>query len=165
MKNCGCHEVEKNKVCVCDSGYDLDAERMACVASAACARYVIEDEERICVEAGVCSGDLKLAIGSADLCVRDCAKWIQEGDELRCVEDCAHWWDRAEDGLCKEQKWRKSTAIAVPVVVVVVIAGVLLAVLILRRKGKKQQKPKLKAVSEQKAKQPEQPMRDTVAEA
>ena len=139
MKNCGCHEVEKNKVCVCDSGYDLDAERMACVASAACARYVIEDEERICVEAGVCSGDLKLAIGSADLCVRDCAKWIQEGDELRCVEDCAHWWDRAEDGLCKEQKWRKNTAIAVPIVVIVAIVAVVV-VFVVGKKCKDEKK-------------------------
>ena len=72
------------------------------------------------------------------------------------MEECAHWWHRAEDGLCKEQKWRKSTAIAVPVVVVVVLAGVLLGVLILRRKGKKQQKPEAK---------PEQPMCDAVAEA
>lgn len=137
VKSCGRHEVEKDKVCVCDSGYDLDAEKMACVASATCARYVIEDEERICVEAGVCSGDLKLAIGSADLCVRDCAKWVQEGDELRCVEDCAHWWDRAEDGLCKEQKWRRTTAIVVPVVMgVLVIIGVVLGVML----GKKVKK-------------------------
>ena len=44
------------------------------------------------------------------------------------MEDCAHWWYRAEDdGFCKEQKWRKNTAIAVPIVVIVAIVAVVVA--------------------------------------
>ena len=122
-----------------------------------------------CLSADVCQGDWKLVDdGFGYTCTSACSTEKYEEDaetkELRCVEECAHWWHRAEDGLCKEQKWRKSTAIAVPVVVVVVIAGVLLAVLILRRQGKKQPKPKSEPKPEQKAKQPEQPMRETVAE-
>ena len=85
-----------------------------------------------CISDEVCKGDLKLADdGFGYTCVSTCSteKFEEDKDtaELRCVEDCSHWWYRAEDGLCKEQKWRKNTAIAVPIVVVVAIIAVVVA--------------------------------------
>ena len=54
--------------------------------------------------------------------------------ELRCVDDCAHWWYRTEDdGRCKEQKWRRDTAIAVPIVVVIVILAVVIAFVVVKK--------------------------------
>ena len=41
-----------------------------------------------------------------------------------------------EDGRCKEQTWRKSTAIAVPIVAVVAIAAVVLIIVLLARRKK-----------------------------
>ena len=102
-----------------------------------------------CISDEVCKGDLKLADdGFGYTCVSACSteKFEEDEDtaELRCVEDCAHWWYRAEDGLCEEQKWRKNTAIAVPVVVVVAIIAVVVAFVAGKkcrgRKGGKAQK-------------------------
>ena len=164
----------KTKTCVCAAdGYALTEEGDCVVPSAeseGCKRRAKIDGVMRCLSADVCNGDWKLVDdGFGYTCVSSCPSEKFEEDEntkeLRCVEDCAHWWYNSEDGLCTEQKWRKSTAIAVPAVVVVVLAGVLLAVLILRRRGKTQQKPKSEPKPEQKAKQPEQPMRETVAEA
>ena len=76
--------------------------------------------------------------------------------ELRCVEKCPEWWYSSEPGLCREEKWRKSTAISVPIAVVVVAAAVLLTVFIVRRR-----KQKGRAAE----KKPEGPMRDTVAQS
>ena len=74
--------------------------------------------------------------------------------ELRCVEKCPEWWYSSEPGLCREEKWRKSTAISVPIAVVVVAAAVILAVLMVRRKKQKKAAAK-----------PEEAMRDKVAHA
>ena len=80
-------------------------------------------------------------------CVSTCSTEKFEEDEntkeLRCVEDCAHWWYRAEDGLCKEQKWRKNTAIAVPIVVVIAIVAVVVVFVVGKKcKGDKKNRRK-----------------------
>ena len=83
----------------------------------------------------------KLADEKSYTCVASCESEKYEEDENtmepRCVDDCAHWWYRTEDdGRCKEQKWRKNTAIAVPVVVVVVIIAVVVAFIAVKKCGK-----------------------------
>lgn len=63
--------------------------------------------------------------------------------EQHCVDECANWWYRANDyGLCEEQKWRKNTAIAVPIVVVLMVVIVVVAVVLVRRNAKKAAKGK-----------------------
>ena len=56
--------------------------------------------------------------------------------ELRCVDECPGWWYSSEKGLCKEEVWRKNTAIAVPVVAAAVIAAVIVAVVLVKRRAK-----------------------------
>lgn len=43
-------------------------------------------------------------------------------------------WYGSEPRFCKEEKWRESTAISVPIAVVVVLAAVILVVLIAKRR-------------------------------
>ena len=71
---------------------------------------------------------------AGDECVVECALWVKESDELRCVDECPHWWYTAEDGLCKEEAWRKDTAIAVPIVVVVLAVAAVVALLVIRKR-------------------------------
>ena len=78
--------------------------------------------------------------------------------ELHCVDECADWWYRANDyGLCEEQKWRKNTAIAVPIVVVLVLVIAVVVIVLVRKASKKAEKT-------EKGK-PEAAMRDNVANA
>lgn len=64
----------------------------------------------------------------------------KDGGELQCVEECPHWWYKERDGICKEEKWRKSTAIAVPIVLVVAVAITVVVILILKKKRAAKQK-------------------------
>ena len=94
--------------------------------------FVLADDKYSCK----CKDGYQLnSVGNA--CVVECALWVKESDELRCVDECPHWWYTAEDGLCKEEAWRKDTAIAVPVVVVVLIIAVVVAIVIVKKKGAK----------------------------
>lgn len=80
-------------------------------------------------------------------CVSKCSsgKYEEHDSELRCVEDCAHWWYKTDDdGLCKEEAWRKNTAIAVPIVVIVVIVVVIVIVFVVVKKGCKSKKEESK---------------------
>lgn len=71
------------------------------------------------------------------------------------MTECAHWWFKPNnDGRCEEQRWRKSTAIAVPVVVVAAIAAGIVFVIVRCRT-----KHAAKAHAT-----PEAPMRDKVVE-
>lgn len=76
-----------------------------------------------------------------ETCVEKCESGKYQQDEetkqMRCVKDCEHWWYKAQsDGFCEEQKWRKSTAIAVPIVVVVVavVVAVIVVVAVTRKR-------------------------------
>ena len=79
-------------------------------------------------------------------CVDKCERWTEDAEtkELKCTEKCPEWWYSDKDGLCKEEKWRKSTAISVPIAVVVVLAAILLTVLLIRRKKQKEKPEKKK---------------------
>ena len=95
----------------------------------------------MCLSGDTCSGNTKLASGGDGFtCVETCAsgKYEEnsENGEPRCVNDCAHWWYRAEDnGLCKEQKWRRDTAIAVPIAAVALILVIIAAVCACRKRA------------------------------
>ena len=90
----------------------------------------------VCLAADTCTGELKLKAEDEHMCVTDCARWTEDAEtnELKCTEKCPEWWYSSEPGLCREEKWRKSTAISVPIAVVVVAAAVLLTVFIVRRR-------------------------------
>ena len=121
--------------CLCDGASALSLDRSRCVVPGTdsdCIRRAVSDGVQVCLAEDICTGSLRLISGGDDhTCVSACPSGKFEEDaetkEFRCVEDCAHWWYRAEDGLCKEQKWRKNTAIAVPIVVVVAIIAVVVA--------------------------------------
>lgn len=68
-------------------------------------------------------------------CVQSCA-FAVHATERRCIDECDSWYSRVEDGHCVEQTWRKSTAIAVPIVAVVAIAVVVVVIILLARKRK-----------------------------
>ena len=72
------------------------------------------------------------------LYVTDCARWTKDEttSELKCVDECPDWWYSSEKGLCKEEVWRKNTAIAVPIAAVAVIAAVIVAVILVKRRTK-----------------------------
>ena len=72
------------------------------------------------------------------LCVAECARWVKDADtsELKCVNECPGWWYSSDGGLCKEEVWRKNTAIAVPIAAAVVIAAVIVAVILVKRRAK-----------------------------
>ena len=153
----GQNEVSEAEECVCASGYLAStAAGQPCVlpGEEGC-RRMIDDGESRCTALEACSEGTKLAL-DGHTCVSDCERWTEDADtaELRCVEECPGWWYSSEPGLCREEKWRKSTAISVPIAVVVVAAAVLLAVLMVRRKKQKKAAAK-----------PEEAMRDKVAHA
>ena len=144
---------------MCESGYLASAtQKKRCVlpGEEGC-RRVTDDENPRCTALEACPEGTKLALDSY-ACVSDCERWTEDADtsELRCVEECPGWWYSSEPGLCREEKWRKSTAISVPIAVVVVAVAVLLAVLIVKRR-----KQKGRAAE----KKPEGPMRDTVTQS
>ena len=144
---------------MCESGYLASAtQKKRCVlpGEEGC-RRVADDGKPRCTALEVCPEGTKLALDGYT-CVSDCERWTEDADtaELRCVGECPGWWYSSEPGLCKEEKWRKSTAISVPIAVVVVAAAVLLAVLMVRRK-----KQNGKAVE----KKPEEPMRNNVTQS
>ena len=76
--------------------------------------------------------------GDEFLCVAEWARWTKDADtsELKCVDECPDWWYSSENGLCKEEIWRKNTAIAVPIAAAVVIAAVVVAVILVKRRAK-----------------------------
>ena len=117
----------------------------------------MKDGVPICLAKEICTGKLKLSREDGQLCVTSCDLWTEDAQsgELHCADSCPDWWYSSDDGLCKEEKWRKSTAIAVPVVVVVILAGVILAIVMVRKKMK------AKAAK----KEPEKEMRDNVTNA
>lgn len=154
---CGQNEVSEAEECVCASGYLAStAAGQPCVlpGEEGC-RRMIDDGESRCTALEACSEGTKLAL-DGHTCVRSCERWTEDADtaELRCVEECPGWWYSSEPGLCREEKWRKSTAISVPIAVVVVAAAVLLTVFMVRRKKQKKAAAK-----------PEEAMRSTVAHA
>ena len=52
------------------------------------------------------------------------------------MDKCPDWWYNSDSGLCKEEIWRKSTAIAVPIAAAAVIAAVIVAVILVKRRAK-----------------------------
>ena len=80
----------------------------------------------------------RVAVDDESLCVENCARWVKNADtnELKCVDECPDWWYSSEKGLCKEEVWRKNTAIAVPIAAVAVIAAVIVAVILVKRRTK-----------------------------
>lgn len=117
--------------CVCTA--DAALSGTVCVIpdpeSKDCKRRVDIDGVMTCIKNDRCNDykrGYKLEDDNSYTCVASCESEKYEEDEntmeLRCVDDCAHWWYRTEDdGRCKEQKWKKNTAIAVPVVVIIII--------------------------------------------
>ena len=148
---------DTNKVCICDELSIQHEDDTRCVKKAECARKVMKDGVPICLAKEICTGKLKLSREDEQLCVTSCDIWTDDtqSGELCCVDTCPGWWYSSEDGLCVEEKWRKSTAIAVPVIVVVILAGIVLTIVIIRKKTK------AKAAK----KEPEKEMRDHVTNA
>lgn len=57
-------------------------------------------------------------------CVAKCPddKYEDDNAEHKCVKKCQKWWYKPNsDGLCKEEVWRKNTAIAVPAALVGIV--------------------------------------------
>ena len=134
---CGQNEVSEAEECVCAPGYlaSTTAEQSCVLPGDEGCKRVSNDGGRHCLSVDTCTGDLKLDLDDKDLCVSDCEHWTKDANtgELRCVEECPGWWYSKSDGLCKEEKWRKSTAISVPIVaVVIVLVAVILAVFIVK---------------------------------
>ena len=140
---CGPNERGADGQCACmaDSALSVDG---ACVVPGAgdCMRTYEREGEQFCIRgAEICQDGSKLQQDSF-VCVQTCDKYEEDEDttELKCVEDCSHWWYKADEaGKCEEQKWRKNTAIAVPVVVVIVAAAVVVVFFVVKGKGKKTQ--------------------------
>ena len=67
----------------------------------------------------------------------------QDHGRTKCVDKCPGWWYSSDGGLCVEEIWRRSTAIAVTITVAVVIAAVILTVILVKRrtKGSHEAKP------------------------
>ena len=134
---CGEHEEPAGGQCMCMSGYALDENTNSCVeiGGPACERVVIEGAQTKCLQTSVCPAGLKLS-PDGYTCVSDCERWAEDAStgELRCVDECPGWWYSEDGGFCKEEKWRKSTAIAVPVALVVVVLAVILTIVLVRRK-------------------------------
>ena len=159
--SCGEHQVlerVRGKIdlqqCVCSKGYTPSADGRSCKCggylsvSGDCVsecgdNQVIADEadaRRCTCAAGYTQVDNGCECnGYVDVdgvsCVQTC-EFAAHETEQRCVEECDSWYSRVEDGRCKEQTWRKSTAIAVQIVAVVAIAAVVLIIVLLARRKK-----------------------------
>ena len=103
-----------------------------------CMRKAIFDGEQRCTADEVCPPNTWVDADDEFLCVEDCTRWTKDAatSELKCVDECPGWWYVSENGLCKEEVWRKNTAITVPVVAAVVIAAVIMAVILVKRRAK-----------------------------
>ena len=119
----------------------MQVEEGKCIipGGAGCQRAYMNDDVQTCIDTAICMDGLKLDEDSDYLCVEECDEYYEEDDdtgELRCVDECSHWWYMPnDDGLCKEEVWRKNTAIIVPVVVVVVAIVVVVVILLLKKKN------------------------------
>ena len=156
---CGEDEVvQDNKLCVCDAEHLLHEDETHCVWKSECQRATEKDGTTTCLSSETCPEGTKLST-DGQTCITECDLWTEDAQsgELRCVESCPDWWYSSEGGLCVEEKWRKSTAIAVPVVVIVVAVGVVLAIVIVRKKTK--------AKNVEKKEKSEEQMRDNVTNA
>ena len=142
--------------CGCDSKSVQHEDGDRCVPLETCARTFQTEDVLVCLASETCPEGTKLST-DGQLCTTSCDLWTEDAQngELRCVDACPGWWYSSENGLCVEEKWRKSTAIAVPVVVVVILAGVVLGIIIIRKKMK------AKAAK----KEPEKEVRDHVTNA
>ena len=147
------------KLCACDSESIIHEDGTRCVRKSDCLRAIEKDGRTICLASETCPEGTKLS-ADEQLCVTSCDLWTEDEltKELHCADACPGWWYSSEDGLCVEEKWRKSTAIAVPVVVVVVVilAGIVLGIII---------RKKTKAKVAEKKEKSEEPMRDHVTNA
>ena len=138
LESCGENEAPNNeKVCVCDSESIIHEDGTRCVRKSDCPRATEKDEVIVCLASETCPEGTKLSTDE-QLCVTECDLWTEDAPtgELRCTDSCPGWWYSSDGGLCVEEKWRKSTAIAVPVVVVVILAGIVLGIIIIRKKTK-----------------------------
>ena len=122
---------------MCDAEHVLHEDGTHCVEKTDCRRVIEKEGTLICVTAETCPEGTKLST-DGQTCVTSCDTWTEDAQsgELHCVEACPGWWYSSEDGLCVEEKWRKSTAITVPVVVVVILAGIIITIVIVRKKTK-----------------------------
>ena len=137
-QSCGDNETpDINKMCVCDELSIIHEDGDRCVKRTECPRAFSKNGVPVCLAAETCPEGTKLSTDE-QLCVTECDLWTEDEltKELRCTDACPGWWYSSEDGLCVEGKWRKSTAIAVPVVVIVLLAGVALTIVIIRKKTK-----------------------------
>ena len=156
-ESCGENEAPNDKkVCVCDSESIIHEDGTRCIKKSKCQRAIEKDGTTVCLASETCPEGTKLST-DGQLCTTSCDLWTEDEltKEPHCVDTCPGWWYRSENGLCVEEKWRKSTAIAVPVVVVVILAGIVLTIVIIRKKTK------AKAAK----KEPEKEMRDHVTNA
>ena len=122
--SCGDNEQASDGRCVCADGAVLNSGK--CVMRSDCSRIFENDNGTWeCLQAETCKqADMRQSMTAEKTCVATCDLYYEDKDEdeYKCVEKCPHWWYRTEDdGRCKEQKWKKNTAIAVPVVVIIVI--------------------------------------------
>ena len=124
-------------MCVCDSESIIHEDGTRCIRKSKCQRAIEKDGRTTCLASETCPEGTKLSTDEL-LCISECDLWTEDEltKELRCVDTCPGWWYSSEGGLCVEEKWRKSTAIAVPVVVVVLLAGIVLGIIIVRKKTK-----------------------------
>ena len=118
----------------------FSANEDGCVAPGepGCVRKAIVGGEQHCIADETCPTNTWVAADDEFFCMTECTRWTKDADtnELRCVDECPDWWYSSENGLCVEEAWRRSTAIAVPVAVVVVAAIAIITVIVVKRRGK-----------------------------
>lgn len=109
-------------MCVCENDALYDPAEDACVPPQECDKYqyALDGDFLQCLNATACAD-------------RDGYTFVYRGVRT-CADACPAWWYRAEDSFCRDETWRKSTAIAVPVAVLLAAAVVLVVIIVVRRK-------------------------------